>query len=226
MGRRVDEGHRDRCHADGLALARAGEDDIFHSRAAKTFCRLLSQNPGDCIAEIRFSAAVRADYGGNACPMEPHFGSVAERLKSLQFYSLEPKHGGLTTSLTLENVATLLHYAYGVTRNNKGTAGRPFRVVPSGGALYLLEIFFYSAYIEGLQTGLYHYNPVHHHLRLLHAGDETQRLVATVVPGHFILCRRRSSSSLRRSSNGRVSNTGERGLSLRPARSRPCRAEP
>ena len=85
-------------------------------------------------------------------------------------------------SLSLEKAATLLHYAYGVTRDNKGTPfPRPFRVVPSGGALYPLEIFFHSTQIESLQAGLYHYNPSKNHLRLLRVGDENQRISEALV---------------------------------------------
>lgn len=79
--------------------------------------------------------------------------------------------------LTLEQLGTLLHYAYGVTRDNKGTKfPRAFRVVPSGGALYPLEVYFHSAHIVGLEAGLYHYNPSRNNLRLLQKGDANQRI--------------------------------------------------
>ncbi len=79
--------------------------------------------------------------------------------------------------LTLEEVATLLHYAYGVTRDSKETGfPRSFRTVPSGGALYPLEIFFHSAHIKGLQAGLYHYNSAKRNLQVLRQADETARI--------------------------------------------------
>ena len=84
--------------------------------------------------------------------------------------------------LTLENLATLLHYAYGITRDNRGTAlPRPFRAAPSGGALYPLELFFHSAHIEDLQAGCYHYNPSKNHLRLLRQGDATRAISEALV---------------------------------------------
>lgn len=71
-------------------------------------------------------------------------------------------------SLGLTTIATLLHYAYGVTRDNQGTSyPRPFRVVPSAGGLYPLELFFHGAQIEGLPPGIYHYNPIKAQLRLI-----------------------------------------------------------
>jgi SagB-type dehydrogenase family enzyme len=79
-------------------------------------------------------------------------------------------------------LAALLHYAYGISRDNKGTAlPRPFRVVPSGGALYPLEIFFYSKLTDGLKAGLYHYNPSKNHLRFLLPGDHTRRISEAMV---------------------------------------------
>jgi SagB-type dehydrogenase family enzyme len=66
----------------------------------------------------------------------------------------------------LKDLATLFHYAYGVTRLNIGTNyPRPFRTVPSGGALYPLELFFYSSHIEDQPAGLYHYNPAKNVIR-------------------------------------------------------------
>jgi SagB-type dehydrogenase family enzyme len=85
------------------------------------------------------------------------------------------------SQLTLKQVGTLLHYAYGVTRENNGDCPRPFRVVPSGGALYPLEIFFHSARIKGLRSGLYHYNPTESRLRMLREGDETQKIAKAMV---------------------------------------------
>jgi SagB-type dehydrogenase family enzyme len=75
-------------------------------------------------------------------------------------------------SLRLTELATILHFAYGITRSNEGTGfPRPFRAVPSGGALYPLEIYFHSASLEQERPGLYHYNPLRNELRLLREGD-------------------------------------------------------
>jgi len=86
--------------------------------------------------------------------------------------------------LTLEQIATFFFYAYGVTRKNTDTSfPRPFRVVPSGGALYPLELFFHTAHLEGHPSGIYHYNAAEHCLRHLQDGDDTQRIsVALVQP--------------------------------------------
>jgi len=84
--------------------------------------------------------------------------------------------------LTVENLATLLHYAYGVTRDNTDTVfPRPFRTVPSGGALYPLEIFFHSSHIADAPAGLYHYSPARHSCRRIHDGDLAPRLSSAFV---------------------------------------------
>ena len=91
-------------------------------------------------------------------------------------------------SLSLESLTALLRLAYGVTRDNKGTSfPRSFRVVPSGGALYPLEIFLYSAHIEGLRAGLYHYNPTKNHLCLLREEDASRTISETVVQPNIVL---------------------------------------
>jgi SagB-type dehydrogenase family enzyme len=88
---------------------------------------------------------------------------------------------------TMRELGTLLHYAYGITRDNNGTSSpRPFRTVPSAGALYPLEIFFHSTRIEGLNPGLYHYNATQNNLRLLRAGDETPRISGAMVQSEVV----------------------------------------
>lgn len=84
--------------------------------------------------------------------------------------------------LSLEQIATLFFYAYGVTRKNTDTSfPRPFRTVPSGGALYPLEIFFHTATLKGYSSGIYHYNAAEHCLRHLQDGDDTQRISSALV---------------------------------------------
>jgi SagB-type dehydrogenase family enzyme len=84
--------------------------------------------------------------------------------------------------LQLADVATLLHHAYGINRDNKGTHfPRPFRNVPSGGALYPLEIYFHCKHVNGLPTGLYHYNPSANEVRRLLDGDQTLRIAEGLV---------------------------------------------
>jgi SagB-type dehydrogenase family enzyme len=80
-------------------------------------------------------------------------------------------------SLYLEELAKILFMAYGVTRDNVNTHfPRPFRTVPSGGALYPLEIYLHATRVEGLSPGLYHYDPEDSNLDVLRTGDDSAAL--------------------------------------------------
>lgn len=68
----------------------------------------------------------------------------------------------------LRELAKVLRMSYGVTRDNSDNDfSRPFRIVPSGGALFPLEIYVYAALVAGLERGLYHYDAEDHSLDAL-----------------------------------------------------------
>lgn len=74
----------------------------------------------------------------------------------------------------LEELAKVLFMAYGITRDNVGTHfPRPFRAVPSGGALYPLEIYVHATRVHGLAPGLYHYDPEDSTLDVLRERDDS-----------------------------------------------------
>jgi len=86
------------------------------------------------------------------------------------------------TPVAFSQLAALLQYSYGITRSNEGTSfPRPFRTVPSGGALYPLELYVHAKSVEGLQPGLYHYNPSRNDICCLLEGDKTATISRAVV---------------------------------------------
>ncbi len=90
----------------------------------------------------------------------------------------------------LDALATLLHHAYGVTRDDRGAGfPRPFRAAPSGGALYPLELFFHTRHVEGVPPGLYHYSPVRNEVRRIRDGDQSARIADALVPFQSQLAR-------------------------------------
>jgi len=93
--------------------------------------------PAPSLPDAPFSAVVRARSSGRSFGEEP---------------------------LPLEALATLLWAGYGVSRR---TADPPLRTVPSGGALYPLELYALVLHVDGLPGGLYHYDPLRHVLEPL-----------------------------------------------------------
>lgn len=77
-----------------------------------------------------------------------------------------------SSPLAMKTLASLLHAGYGETLDNAdGLFPRPFRSVPSAGALYPLELYFHTVHAEGLDAGLYHFDPTERLVRLVREGD-------------------------------------------------------
>jgi SagB-type dehydrogenase family enzyme len=72
-----------------------------------------------------------------------------------------------------DELATLLHAAYGVTHvleAPEGNGALPLRAVPSGGALYPLELYVGVLRVDGLQAGVYHFDPLEGALETVRLG--------------------------------------------------------
>ena len=78
----------------------------------------------------------------------------------------------LPDALTLADLSQLLWSTQGITHP------RGFRTTPSAGALYPLEIYLLAANIEGLEPGIYYYDPRRHTLRLTLKGDKRSQLAS------------------------------------------------
>jgi SagB-type dehydrogenase family enzyme len=64
-------------------------------------------------------------------------------------------------STDIQDLADLLYYSYGVTRVSEGDGfSHRFRVVPSAGSLYPLELYVFTQTVNNVEPGLYHYNPL------------------------------------------------------------------
>lgn len=73
-----------------------------------------------------------------------------------------------TGPVDLVDLATVLRCSQGVSRDNiDNSFPRPFRAVPSGGALYPLEVYLWSRSVTDLPTGLYHHDPRSNELDVL-----------------------------------------------------------
>jgi SagB-type dehydrogenase family enzyme len=83
--------------------------------------------------------------------------------RSIRDYKDEP--------LTLAEVSQLVWAAQGITDTEKG-----FRIAPSAGALYPLEVYVVAGNVSNLFPGVYKYNPLEHKLKQIAAGDKRTEL--------------------------------------------------
>ncbi len=90
-------------------------------------------------------------------------GATLERRRSTRAFTGSPLGLGL--------LGTILHAAYGTT-----PAGR--RAVPSGGALYPLDVYVGTLDVDGIGCGISRYDPADHVLEILSADDVRDPLAA------------------------------------------------
>ena len=88
--------------------------------------------------------------------------SALARRRSVREYSSLP--------LTLAEVGQLVWAAQGVT----GSGG--LRTAPSAGAIYPLRLYVLAGAVEGLQAGIFGYDPDANELEVLSRGDKRQKL--------------------------------------------------
>lgn len=93
-------------------------------------------------------------------------GALLER-RSVRDYKDEP--------LTLAEVSQLLWAAQGITDS------RGFRTAPSAGALYPLEVYVAIGNVDGLNEGIYKYEPDGHELVMIAQGDKRAELYAAAL---------------------------------------------
>lgn len=91
--------------------------------------------------------------------------------------------------LTLSGVGQVLWAAYGITEPRPGGPSYlrgGFRTAPSAGALYPLELYLVAGNVNGLQPGIYRYNPEDHSLDLMSTGDSREELSEAALGQEFI----------------------------------------
>ena len=127
----------------------------------------LAATPDLQLSSIR--AAKR--YGTDRIPLPapaslgPPLGDVITRRRSNREFDSE--------SIPADVLAALLHAGYGVTGEFESERDRPalrLRSVPSGGALYPLELYVAALRVAELEPDLYHFDPLSPGLEVLRPG--------------------------------------------------------
>ncbi len=84
-------------------------------------------------------------------------------------------------TLAFDELSALLQAGYGVTHvfeSPDGARALPLRAVPSGGALYPLEVFAAVLRVDGLDPGLYHFDPLRQGLEVVSIGLDPAEVAA------------------------------------------------
>ncbi|WP_431927077.1 SagB/ThcOx family dehydrogenase [Nonomuraea jabiensis] len=156
-------------------------DLLFHARSragrhdqpfGATFRFLDETPPPPVIKQPPEGAAVElyAPSLEEAAAADPPFTTVLESRRSVRQYAAPP---------TVRQLGELLYRAARVRRVFGPAPGMPYeassRPYPGGGAVYELELYLTVARCEGLDSGVYYYDPLGHRLVTLPARDEDAR---------------------------------------------------
>lgn len=129
--------------------------------------RRLAASPELQLSSLR---AVKR-YGGSRIPLpgpaslDAPLGEAIRRRRSQRAFADLP--------IALDALTALLEAGYGVTRVLSPEGERPalsLRAVPSGGALYPLELYAGVVRVDELEPGLYHFDPLWPGLEVLRSG--------------------------------------------------------
>jgi SagB-type dehydrogenase family enzyme len=159
-----------------------GEDDVAlddpaetYHEASKLYPSTATRQVAGALAlaaspELQVSArrAVKRNLNRRALALPPPKRAEVTLAEALLSRRSQRSFG--SGGLTLHELATVLHAAYGLTSPATSDDPQPLRTVPSGGALYPLEVYAVLARVEGAETGLYHLDPLRQVLEVLSLG--------------------------------------------------------
>jgi nitroreductase len=169
--------------------------EAYHEASKLTPSQLTRQMKGarrlDARTELRLSStrAVRRHWGvkipiATPASLAPALGDVITCRRSRRDFGCEP--------VAAEVLAALLDAGYGVTGALESPDDHPpvsVRAVPSGGALYPLELYAAVLRVDGLRPGLYHFDPLSRASRSCSRPDRGGSRGAVHVPRDRVLVR-------------------------------------
>jgi len=103
-----------------------------------------------------------------------------QKRRSIRDYSGEP--------ISLEELSRLLYHAGGITATEQAYSMKefPLKAAPSAGALNPIEIYPVISLVEGIEMGLYHYNPKEHALEILKQSDFRKKIAEVCLDQEFL----------------------------------------
>jgi SagB-type dehydrogenase family enzyme len=89
----------------------------------------------------------------------------------------------------LQDLARILFFSAGITKHRKHPGGEIyFRAAACTGALYEIELYVVTGELEGLDAGVYHFNPADVSLRALRKGDFRGNLARATAMESAVAC--------------------------------------
>ncbi|MFJ7246793.1 SagB family peptide dehydrogenase [Kitasatospora sp. NPDC098652] len=168
-------GPREPYFADGPAAP----DRRYHEESNFVEARMTDQRPGSS----RDAPGARAEFGPVLATVplpDPGLAGPAGTAASFTEVLLARRtgYGRYRGPFGLAELSALLHHAAGITavRRPGPDTVQQVRAYPSGGARYPLQLLLYCHGIEGLERGLYRYEPQAHTLEQLDTADLSGRL--------------------------------------------------
>jgi len=170
-------------------LASDGDDlvwELFHENSKTSMVErhpVFGTHPSDAmiVRMMRLLRTVKPYTDRPKVPLPVSFPASTRSFDDVLLRRTSARGFG-TGSVPFASLVKGLVLAYGVTRSNENNDyPRPFRAVPSGGALYPLEVYLHAARVDGLAPGLYHFDPEDRSLDVLGLGDATDEMASFMV---------------------------------------------
>jgi SagB-type dehydrogenase family enzyme len=111
----------------------------------------------------------------DAATDEPSAAQTIASRRSIRTYAPTP--------MTLEQLGRILYLSGGITADLHGNARR---AAPSSGALYPIELYPVVHRVDGLEPGVYHYDPREHALEQVRTGDFRDHIVQNGIAQEFL----------------------------------------
>ena len=153
---------------------------LYRSRALRqTDAYLIESNPNALVSTLRSAKRIKHLPATKLPPPEFSGSTLGELLckrRSTQTFA--------SKAITLQQLATILYAAYGVTKRmplKNGVAEQLFRTAPSGGGLFPLDLYAAVHRVDGLPEAIYYYDSLEHSLVRVYDASPTAVLAEACI---------------------------------------------